>query len=236
MLSRHSLLVFAVAAALFATAALAQTDLEQRCAAGDGENAVAACSDIIGSNESRDVSWAYFDRGRAYVHGKLYASAISDFTEFLRFNSDNAGAFTLRGRAFLGMEDYSHAVDDFDSAAELQPTSADALREACWARAAGDRGLDGAVDDCTKALALKPGDPVILETRCLAQLRNAAYAAAIADCSAALASNPLRASALYLRGLAKKKAGVSGGDRDIAAATTLDPDIAATYATYGVKP
>jgi tetratricopeptide (TPR) repeat protein len=232
----QAVLAFAAAGLLFAANASGQTDLEQRCAAGDGEDAVAACSDIIGTGADRDVSWAYFDRGRAYVHGKLYASAISDFTEFLRFYPRHAGAFTLRARAFLGMDDYSHAIDDFDSAAELQPASADALREACWARAASDRGLDGAVDDCTKALALRPGDPAILETRCLAQLRNKAYAAAIADCSAALERNPLRASALYLRGLVKKKTGLSGGDRDIAASTTLDPDVAADFAQHGIKP
>ena len=233
---RHSGLVFWGAGALFATAASAQTALEQRCMQADGQDAILACSDIIGAGADREVSWAYYDRGRAYYHAKLYGSAISDFIDFLRFNPDNAGALTLRGRAFLAMGDYDHAIDDLDSVADLQPTSADALREACWTRAAGDHGLGTAVDDCTKALALKPGDPAILETRCLAHLRNEAYAAAIADCSAALESNPLRASALYLRGLAKKKAGASGGDRDIAAATTLDPDIAETYANYGVKP
>jgi len=232
---RQVALVFA-ATMLLAANASAQTALEERCMQADGQDAIVACSDIVGAGPDREASWAYFDRGRAYYHAKLYASAISDFEDFLRFNPDNAGALTLRGRAFLAMDDYGHAIDDLDRAAELQPASADALREACWARAAGNHGLDTAVDDCTKALTLKPNDPATLESRCFAQYRNGAYSAAIADCSSALDANPLKAPALYLRGLAKKKAGLAGSDGDLAAAATLDPDIAATFATYGVKP
>lgn len=227
--------VFA-AVALFATGARAQTALEQRCMQADGQDAIVACSDIIGTGTDREVSWATFDRGRAYYHAKLYGSAISDFIDFLRLNPDNAGALTLRGRAFLAMDDTGHAMDDFDRAAELQPTSADALREACWARAAGNHGLDTALDECNKALALKPNDAPTLEARCFAQYRNAAYSAALNDCNAALAAAPLNARALYLRGLAKKKAGLAGSDGDLAAAATLDPDVAATFANYGVKP
>jgi tetratricopeptide (TPR) repeat protein len=233
---RFRFFVFAAAALLFAATASAQTALEQRCMQADGQDAIVACSDIIGAGSDREASWAYFDRGRAYFHAKLYGSAISDFIDFLRYNPDNAGAFTLRGRAFLAMGDYDHAVNDFDSAADLQPGSADALREACWARAAGDHGLDTAVDDCTKALALKPGDPVILEARCFAQYRNAAYSTAVADCAAALRADPFDASALYLRGLAKKQAGLPGSDGDLAAAATLNADIAATFEGWGVKP
>jgi len=236
MSPRHTTYAFIAAAVLFAASASAQTALEQRCMQADGQDAIVACSDIVGAGADRDVSWAYFDRGRAYYHTKLYASAISDFEDFLRFNKDNAGALTLRGRAFLAMEDTGHAIDDFDRVAELEPNSADALREACWARAAGNHGLDTALDDCTKALALKPNDAAVLEARCFVQYRNAAYAAAIADCGAALDANPLNASALYLRGLAKKKAGRAGSDGDLAAAATLDSDIAADFATYGVKP
>ena len=232
----YAILAFVAAAVVVAANASAQTALEQRCMQADGQDAIVACSDIVGAGTDREVSWAYFNRGRAYFHAKLYASAISDFEDFLRFNKDNAGAFTLRGRAFLAMDDTGRAIDDFDRAAELQPNSADALREACWARAVGNHGLDTAVDDCSKALALKPNDASALEARCFAQYRNAAYSAAIADCTSVLSANPLNARALYLRGLAKKKNGLSGSDGDLAAAATLDPDIAATFAAYGVKP
>src|SRR5690348_9208267 len=105
MSPRHTAFAFAAAAGLFAPPAFAQTALEQRCMQADGQDAIAACSDIVGAGAEREVSWAYFDRGRAYYHAKLYASAVSDFIDFLRFNPDNAGALTLRGRAFLAMDD-----------------------------------------------------------------------------------------------------------------------------------
>ena len=57
------------------------------------------------------------------------------------------------------------------------------------------------------------------------------------DYDSALAKNPKLASALYVRGLARAKTGdVAGSERDILAARTVDPEIAATYARYDTTP
>jgi len=70
---------------LFAMHAVAQTALEQRCATGTGESAVAACGDIIGiGTGGPEIAWAYFDRARAYFGLKLYASAIDDLSNVSR--------------------------------------------------------------------------------------------------------------------------------------------------------
>ena len=47
--------------------------------------------------------------------------------------------------------------------------------------------------------------------------------------------NPKLASSLYGRGVAKQRSGnAAAGDRDIAAARAIDPNIASEYAGYGL--
>jgi len=227
----------ALLALLFAGHALAQTGDADRCAKADGNGAIAACSEIIAAGDGAEVSWALFDRARAYFNQKMYGSAVEDLTGVLHFKKDDAEALENRGLAFLAMDDYGRALDDFSDVIKLQPTSARAWRERCWTHAAAARDLDDATEDCNKALALKAHDADALDARCFVQLRLKAYAAAVADCTAALAGNPELASSRYMRGVAKVKSGdVPGGDADIDSARSRDSDIAQTFANYGVKP
>jgi tetratricopeptide (TPR) repeat protein len=224
-----------VSVVFLAGSALAATP-EERCAKGAGEDAIAACSDVIGiGTGGAAIAWAYFDRARAYFDARLYASAIADLTDALRLKPDDAEALENRGLAFLALDDFRHAIHDFDRVVDLKPSSPDGFRERCWARAASGRDLDDALADCNQALTLKPGDAAARDARCFVEYRTAAYAAAMADCTAALAANPKLASSLYVRGLAKLKTNdPSGGNADIAAAESLAPTIADTYAAYGM--
>jgi tetratricopeptide (TPR) repeat protein len=221
----------------FSAAAFAQTRDADNCARANGDGAIAACSEIIAAGDGAEVSWALFDRARAYFNAKMFGSAVDDLTDVLHFKKDDVEALENRGLAFLAMDDYGRALDDFSDVIKLQPTSVRAWRERCWAHAAAGRDLDDAMEDCNKALSLKSSDAGALDARCFVQLRLKAYAAAIADCTAAAAADPQVASSRYLRGVAKNKAGdVMGGDADIDAARARDPDIAQTFANYGVKP
>jgi hypothetical protein len=59
---------------------------------------------------------------------------------------------------------------------------------------------------------------------------------AIADFDSALRLDPKLASALYGRGFAKLKRGdLAGGNADIAAAETLEQNIAGKLARYGLQ-
>lgn len=224
-----------LSAALFAAPVLADSDAD-RCAAREGNAAIAACSDVIGIGGGPELAWAYFDRARAYFNMKLYASAADDLTEVLKLKPGDVQALENRGLAYIALGYYQQAIADFNALAELQPQEFKWPRERCWARAAAGRDLDDALEDCNKALALHPGDSGAFYARCLVQYRNAAYAASIADCSAALAADPKFASSLYVRGLAKRKTGdVAGGDADVAAAKSLAPRIGDTYAAIGVQ-
>ena len=235
---RPAFLVAACAALLSAASASAQTSVEERCAKGEGYGSITACSDIIGIGlGGPDVEWAYFDRARAYFGLGLYASAVDDLNEALKRKPNDAEALENRGLALIQFGDPRRAIDDFDKVIALQPASAAALRERCWARAASNHDVDDALDDCNKALAQKPSDAAALDARCFVQIRNAAYPAAIADCTAALAADPKLASSLYLRGVAKRKSGdAAGAQADLEAARGLDPSIGDTFAGYGVGP
>jgi len=184
------LVALLVCTLVFATRALAATP-EERCAAGEGYDAITACSDVIGiGTGGAEIAWAYFDRARAYFGEKLYASAISDLTESLKRKPDDAEALENQGIAFAALGDYAHAVSDYDHAIDLQPNVARMYRERCSVRAASGHDLDDALDDCNKALSLKADDVNALDARGFVQFRDKNYAAAIADCTAALSRNP----------------------------------------------
>jgi hypothetical protein len=59
---------------------------------------------------------------------------------------------------------------------------------------------------------------------------------AIADYNTALRIEPKLPTALYGRGFAKlKKGDLTGGNADIAAAKTAEPDIAGEFSHYGLE-
>ncbi len=221
------------ACVLFATTALADTDAE-RCAKGEGEGAIAACTEVIGVGQGENIGWAYFNRARAYFGMGLYGSAIDDLGAVLKANPKDVQALENRALAFQAMGQYPRAVDDLDKLVDLEPQQAKWFRKRCTVRVASGEDLGDALKDCNQAIKL--GDVSALDPRCLLGYRAAQYKAAIEDCTAALARNPRLASALYVRGLAKRKSGdETGGDADIASAKSLDPEIAATYADLGVR-
>ncbi|MGN6278332.1 MAG: hypothetical protein ACTHM8_06390, partial [Sphingomonas sp.] len=123
-----------------------------------------------------------------------------------------------------------------DARLAKKPDDADALNEACWARAMFRSDLDAAQKDCDKALATQR-DAATLDSRGLVGLQRGDWAKAASDYGEAIGLRPNQASSLFGRGVARKRLGDAAGSKaDIAAATLIDPKIAETYALYGVKP
>src|SRR5437762_349311 len=146
-----------LAAALLTNGAFAGPN-EDACATGQGERAIAACSEVIGIGEGPELAWALFNRARAYFNAKLYASAILDLGDVLRYRKNDTDALENRALAYEAIGDYGRAIGDFDTLVDLQPQVAIWVRERCWARAANGKDLDDAMDDCNKALTLSPRD------------------------------------------------------------------------------
>jgi tetratricopeptide (TPR) repeat protein len=136
----------------------------------------------------------------------------------------------------------------------LDTDQAEGLNERCWLRAKSNRDLQAALDDCDHALALRPyaaptsatrigsiveswTDPEILDSRGLVYLRLGRFRDAIRDYDAALDRNPVIATSLYGRGLAKLRLGEQAqGHADLAAAQKLDSGIARFFAGIGLAP
>ena len=150
-----------------------------------------------------------------------------------------ATAFDNRGRAYSERNQFERAVADFDEAIRLNPNSAVALHNRCWARIAIGQWTD-ALSDCNESLRIHPGNASTLGTRGLVYLKAGAFDKAIVDYDAALNGDPKlvgakMAAALYGRGLAKEKQGTDGSNGDIAAAKAINPAIAEQFARYGLQ-
>jgi tetratricopeptide (TPR) repeat protein len=150
---------------------------------------------------------------------------------------DRAFAYNNRGNAWQDKGDNDRAIADYSEAIRLDPKNAAYLNNRCWARAIAGRELPLAVTDCTEALRIAPNDANIMDSRGFAYLRLSRLDDALADYDEALKLNPKQAGSLYGRGLAKlKKGDAAGGEADIAAAKSIQADIAEEFARYGVSP
>jgi len=94
-------------------------------------------------------------RGMAYFAEGNYEAALSDFTESIRLNPQNAKALYHRGVTLQVLEDYEAAREDLSRAVRLNPFQFDALfQRAQTYYHLGD--YSRALDDCEKALLIDP--------------------------------------------------------------------------------
>jgi Caspase domain/Tetratricopeptide repeat len=150
-------------------------------------------------------------------------------------NPKDSKAHYKRGILYAKNGEFGRAVKDFDVVVRADPNDADALNNRCWARAMLDE-LQTALKDCDEALRIRPRFADALDSRGLVKLKIGLPRNAIADYDAALRINARQASSLYGRGIAKMRSGnTAGGNSDIAAAKSIDPDIAQEFATYGIQ-
>jgi tetratricopeptide (TPR) repeat protein len=147
---------------------------------------------------------------------------------------DLAIAFNNRGNAYADRKHYGRAIADYDEAIRLNPKYATAFDDRCEAHAKLGQ-LPEALADCNASMHFDPNDEDTLKNRGFTYLRLGQLDNAITDYSAVLKINSKNSEALYGRGLIKlKKGDATGGNRDIAAAKAIAPDVAEEFARYGV--
>lgn len=173
------------------------------------------------------------NRGVAYQKKGQYDRAMEDFKAAINIDPNYADAFANRGETYQLQGDYADAVKDFNEATRLQPNVAVVWSERCWARTMMGE-LQGALADCNEAIKLQPS-AASFDSRGLTHLKLGELDAAIADYNSALQLNPQMPSAQYGRGLAKlKKGNRAGGNADIAAAKTVDQNVAEEFTRWGL--
>ena len=107
----------------------------------------------------------------------------------------------------------------------------------CWARALAGDELHRALEDCDAALRLWPKVPPLLDGRALVEYKLGNLGKAISDWNDVVEKTPKDAWALYARGVAKLREGMtSQGQVDIAAATALSSTVAELGKERGVVP
>ena len=204
-------------------------------------------------------AWAgpWAERGYAYLDEHRYDMALADFGQAeqldatLTFafdgsaeaNSDKGDvkdavqAYEQAGNLYIGKKDYVSALADADKEVALEPADPEALNSRCWTMAIANQRLGEALTDCQKSLAIRPGAADVLDSLGFVQFRQGHFADAIQSYSAALAKAPKQASSLYMRGVAKLRAGdQDGGQSDIDAAKAADASVADQFTGYGVTP
>jgi len=185
------------------------------------------------------------------------SEAKSDLDAVRRLAAPDAGERLAVGVLYGRLGDYPEAVDQIDQWLSHHPLKADqttGLTSLCWLRAAGNRDLQEALNDCNRALDLVPhaadaevgtligrtiasNDSQVLDSRGLVYLRLGRPGDAIHDYDSALQVDPKIATSLYGRGLAELRQGEkSQGDADLAAALRLDKDVAHSFAKMGLAP
>jgi tetratricopeptide (TPR) repeat protein/predicted aspartyl protease len=164
----------------------------------------------------------------------------SDLDAVARLAAPTAGVHLTLGQFYGRLGDYPAAIDQIDqwlSHHSLANDRVQGLNSRCWWRAAGNRELHEALEDCNHALDLDFNDPAIRDSRGLVYLRLGNLEDAIDDYDFALHANRRMPTALYGRGLAELLLGYEAqGQADLAAAGKLDKGVAALFAKMGLAP
>jgi tetratricopeptide (TPR) repeat protein len=112
---------------------------------------------------------------------------------------------------------------------------ADALNLRCWARALNNLQIPQALEDCNRAVDLRPTVAAYYDSRGLVYVRQGNYTKAVADYDRALKLHPHAAWTLWCRGLAKQRSGhAADGQTDLDAALVANPKISAEAQAHGL--
>ena len=175
----------------------------------------------------------YYTWGNTKYHLGDYKGAITDYTQAIRLNPDDADAYNNRGVAKHKLGQHLAAIADYDTAIRLNPD---------YAKAYYNRGVTkndlgqhhAAIADYDTAIRLNPDYAKAYYNRGTAKVRLGQYSAAIADFDTAIRLNPDDADAYYNRGTAKGDLGQHlAAIADYDTAIRLNPDDAKAYYNRG---
>lgn len=179
---------------------------------------------------------AYHARSRLYIRTRDFPRALRDAESAIKLDAKDAVAHDLRALSLAEMGRTAESRADAAAAATLAGDNPFTNNTRCWLRALLNRDLTAALAACDAAIAKAPNG-ARYDSRAFVHFRLGDMANAMADYNAALALAPRSASSLFMRGVIKRRGGDTvGGDGDIAAAKTINPNVAIEYGLYGVVP
>ena len=196
----------------------------------------AAIADIRTSYDLQPDNGTAFYLARVLAYGGHMEEAQTLLAD-LPVNDAERGTYADAIATVSGLRgDTASGLAALASEVANKPQNGDLLNSDCWYRGLFNVGLDGAVEQCTRAVEHSTQTAPVLDSRAMVRYRLGQMDAALADLDAALAQMPGLAASLYLRGIIKLEQGNKAGRRDIDNALRISPEIAPLYARHGVKP
>lgn len=146
-------------------------------------------------------------------------------------------AETLRAYVDLLSGKAEASIERLDALVETKPDEPFKLGLRCWYKALAKIDLEGALEDCTKAIQRTEDAANELDSRGLVHLQMGDLDAAMADFDAALEMQPRSATTYYQRALVHARAGrITESETDLAAARHYDRDVDRLFLHFGLKP
>jgi tetratricopeptide (TPR) repeat protein len=163
--------------------------------------------------------------------------ALSHLNDMLAKTPGDIAAERTRMLVYARLAKLNEALADSNDILRITHDDFGARSNLCWIRGIAGRALDQALADCNSALAEQPNDASTLEARALVSFKQNNLQSALIDYDAVLKQFPERMTALYGRGVVKKRLGdAAGGDADINAANRKDASAAGQMLGYGISP
>ena len=184
-------------------------------------------------SQRAELSYAHFQRGIIYEEREQYEEAVRSFTEALKINPGNAGAYTRRGIVWFQLGDYALALTDLDEAVQINPADRSAHLYRGFTLVRQEKYRE-AIAAYTKALVQDGQYVPALNNRGLAYVQDGQFGKAIEDFNQMLLINPKDATAYFKRGVTYLL--IEDYDNAVTAlsgATRLDPSDAMSHEKLG---
>ena len=180
--------------------------------------------------------WPYQVKGECFGKAKHFDDALSAYDGATLRDPKDPRPYLDRANINFRNEKYSDAIEDLSRGLKVIPDNFSLLYQRCYFRALSDRQPEGAVIDCNNLLKSFPHSLEVLEARVMAIYRTKQYAMAEQNSTEILQQFPNSSTALYIRGLARKRLGSPLGESDIASAQDKNASDVSSLIGLGFKP
>lgn len=179
---------------------------------------------------------ALLAKAKLLLETGAFSEAADTYTTALAKIPDSYLLLGGRGIARAKAGKSAEADRDFAAARRLAKT-ATSLNNLCWEKVTASVALETALAECDAAQRLSPDSNPVRDSRGMALLRLGRIDEAIAEFDKVLADDRRYPTSRYGRGLAYiRKGDKTRAELDFAEARKLDPDIEATFRSYGLSP
>lgn len=178
---------------------------------------------------------AHLMRGDINLQRGDFQAAIAAYDAALQRNNRLALAYAQRGLAKQRLQDNAGALSDFDDALRIDSSLVEARSGRCWLSLLQNQDLGRARTDAETAAAADPRDVQAQICRGVLQLRSEEWAGALTSFQAALDVEPGNPTALFGRGVARRRGGDGDGREDMNRARDFDGHIGEHFDDLGVR-